>query len=125
MLYEYWVEFVKTNNSLYEFSDSDEHKEHEYFKLDRYTEGELDYTDARTVLQEELEKFGQPSRVSVFNEQNNARSDQSLGPSFLKVEPPVFDGSQKSWEDIKELFTALVIDDNHIGDALRDRKSVV
>ena len=126
LLEKYWENFFNNDISLIKYEDRADYKTNDHFANERFLEGENAYIQAKTALKNQ--------RTAILRADESLQSDalaqqhrptHSVTPpishSIPKVEPPKFDGTQKEWDSWKEPFTAVVIDDKRIPDAIKLR----
>ena len=124
LLERYWNDFFKNDASLNKYEDQCDHKNKDYFPKERILEGENAYIQAKTELQNQITTlFRANATLQSDDLAQQQKTIYSVTPpishSIPEVDPPKFDGTQKEWYSWKELFTAVVIDDKRIPNAIK------
>lgn len=126
LLENYWDNFFKTDALLSNYESHDDYSNHEYFIDELFVKGECSYISAKTELQKQINTIvrdNAPAQLDLPPQTH--RGDVSVPPpmshSTPKIDVPIFDGTQGEWDAWKELFTAVVIDDIRIPDAIKLR----
>ena len=104
LLEQYWKKFFDTHSELLEESAL---ADHEYFSNDVYQLTEDSYIEAKSILQDDIERLSS-SRISPSPAGQSPPVINTMRSAPLTVPAPTFSGAQEDWESFKQRFTAFL-----------------